>query len=245
MKCLYCLTDFFPQRYEAGMEFANQPYGFPSPEKEDTTLAYFSYVTATCPNCMGAHIALSSKNGSGYPIDRTHWVFPRSGAFPPAPAQVPEVIASDYEEANQVLSISPKASAALSRRCLQAILTGAGYSDRNLAAQVQQAIDETSAAKALPSSLRDSLDAIRNFGNFSAHPITDQTTLQIIDVEDGEAEWCLELLVDMFEHYYVRPAIAAERRAALAEKLSAAGKPPMKTGPAETDVDELTSETSE
>jgi hypothetical protein len=141
---------------------------------------------------------------------------------------VPAAIAADYREANEVLPISAKASAALSRRCLQAVLTGAGYTDRNLADQVQKAIDENSAAKALPPALRDSLDAIRQFGNFSAHPITDQTTLQIIDVEEGEAEWSLELLGDMFDHYYVRPALAAEKRAALAEKLSAAGKPPMK-----------------
>lgn len=137
-------------------------------------------------------------------------------------------ISADYREANLVLPISPKASAALSRRCLQAVLTGAGYTDRNLADQVQKAIDEVSASKALPPALRDSLDAIRNFGNFSAHPITDLTTLQIIDVEEGEAEWCLELLTELFDHYYVRPALAAERRAALAAKLATAGKPAMK-----------------
>jgi hypothetical protein len=66
---------------------------------------------------------------------------------------------------------------------------------------------------------------IRNLGNFSAHPVTDQTTLQIIDVEPGEAEWCLEILEDMFDHYYVKPAQARIRKAALDAKLTAAGKP--------------------
>jgi hypothetical protein len=230
MKCLHCLTDFFPEDCSGAIEFVKDPFAFPSPDGSDSTTAQFSYATATCPNCRGAHIALSGKTGIGYPVHRTWWAFPRSGAYPPPPSQVPDGIATDYREANEVLPISPKASAALSRRCLQAILTAAGYSQRNLADQVQMAIDEASAAKALPPSLRDSLDAIRNFGNFSAHPITDRTTLQIIDVEDGEAEWCLELLVDMFDHYYVRPAVAAERRTALASKLSAAGKPPMKQG---------------
>jgi hypothetical protein len=230
MKCLHCLTDFFPENCSGSIEFAKDPLAFPSSEKSDSTTAHFGYSTATCPSCKGAHIALSGKTGNGFPVHRTWWAFPRSGAYPPPPPQVPDGIATDYREANEVLAISAKASAALSRRCLQAILTAAGYNHRNLADQVQMAIDETSAAKALPPSLRDSLDAIRNFGNFSAHPITDQTTLQIIDVEDGEAEWCLELLADMFDHYYVRPAVAAERRAALAAKLSAAGKPPMKQG---------------
>jgi hypothetical protein len=228
MKCLHCLTDFFAENFAAQIGFAKAPYAFPSQEKNDSTIGQFSYATATCPNCFGAHIALSCTTGYGYAVHPTWWAFPRSGAYPPPPTQVPATIAADYREANEVLSISPKASAALSRRCLQAVLTAAGYTDRNLADQVQKVIDETSAAKALPSALRDSLDAIRQFGNFSAHPITDQTTLQIIDVEEGEAEWSLELLVDMFEHYYVRPAVAAEKRATLAEKLSAARKPPMK-----------------
>jgi hypothetical protein len=69
------------------------------------------------------------------------------------------------------------------------------------------------------------MDAIRNFGNFSAHPVTDQTTLQIIAVEPNEAEWCLDILEEMSDHYYVRPALAAERKAALDAKLAAAGKP--------------------
>ena len=36
-------------------------------------------------------------------------------------------IAEDYNQAAIVLPYSPKASAALSRRCLQTILTEAGY----------------------------------------------------------------------------------------------------------------------
>ena len=146
----------------------------------------------------------------------------------PAPSEVPAAISADYAGANEVLPISPKASAALSRRCLQAILAGAGYISNNLATQVQNAVDQPDPTKALPPDIRDSMDAIRNFGNFSAHPITDATTLQVIDVEPGEAEWCLELLTELFQHYYVRPQRAAERRAALNAKLAAAGKPEMK-----------------
>jgi glutaredoxin len=46
----------------------------------------------------------------------------------------------------------------------------------------------TDAKKALPHELRETVDAIRNFGNFSAHPIDDKTTLQVTDVESHEAE---------------------------------------------------------
>ena len=55
--------------------------------------------------------------------------------------------------------------------------------------------------------------------------MTDQSTLQVIAVEQGEAEWCLDILEEMFDHYYVKPAQAAVRKAALDAKLAAAGKP--------------------
>jgi hypothetical protein len=95
--------------------------------------------------------------------------------------------------------------------------------------QIEAVLSEVDAKKSLPTAIRDNIDAIRNFGNFSAHPVTDQTTLQVVDVEEGEAEWCLQILLDLFDHFYVAPARSAERRASLATKLSAAGKPPMKS----------------
>jgi hypothetical protein len=74
----------------------------------------------------------------------------------------------------------------------------------------------------------NTIDAVRNFGNFSAHPIDDKTALQIIDVDPHEAEWCLQILEESFEHFYVGPAIAKARRTNLDAKLAAAGKPPSK-----------------
>ena len=59
--------------------------------------------------------------------------------------------------------------------------------------------------------------------------MTDITTLQVIPVEEGEAEWCLDILEEMFDHYHVKPKQAAERKAALDAKLAAAGKAPSKS----------------
>lgn len=153
------------------------------------------------------------------------YIVPRHSLRSPPPSEVPQVIAADYIEAATVLPYSPKASAALSRRCLQNILTAHGYQGRDLMKQVAAFINESDPAKVAPQSLRDTVDAIRNFGNFSAHPIDDKTTLQILDVEEHEAEWCLDILDEMFEHFYVRPAQAVARKAALNAKLGAAGKP--------------------
>jgi hypothetical protein len=155
-------------------------------------------------------------------------VYPQNTFRKPTPVEVPPDIKEDYEEACKVLPISHKASAALSRRCLQAILRGQGYAQKDLAQQIDAVLKEPDTAKAIPTGLRETVDVIRNFGNFSAHHITDQTTLQVIAVEEGEAEWCLDILEEMFDHYYVKPAQAKARKDALDAKLKAAGKPPSK-----------------
>jgi Domain of unknown function (DUF4145) len=144
------------------------------------------------------------------------------------PPDVPTDIAPDYVEACNVLPISPKASAALSRRCLQNILHAHGYRARDLAHEIDLLLAEADPLKALPHKLRVTVDGIRHFGNFSAHPTENKATLEIIDVEDHEAEWCLQITEDLFEHFYVGPAAARAMKDSLNAKLAAAGKPPAK-----------------
>ncbi len=100
-----------------------------------------------------------------------------------------------------------------------------GYKDDNLAKEVQQLLDEKDLTKVLPRPVHKTVDTIRQFGNFAAHPIDDKTALQVIKVEPLEAEWCLEILESLFEHFYVAPAAAAAKKKALDAKLKAAGKP--------------------
>lgn len=103
-----------------------------------------------------------------------------------------------------------------------------GYNKEDLAKEIKLLLNETDPKKALPHKLRETVHAIRNFGNFSAHPIDDKTTLQVIDVDPEEAEWCLEIIEELFEHFYVGPAAAKAKKTALDEKLKAVGKPPSK-----------------
>ena len=176
-----------------------------------------------CPECRQDILVLKhSSNGTN------HIVHPRFPTRNTVPTQVPKDISEDYIEACNVLNISPKASAALSRRCLQGILSAHGYKGKNLAKQVDALLAETDARKALSPALSTTIDAIRNFGNFSAHPIDDITTNQIIPVQEHETEFCLEIIEEMFDHFYVRPALAAARKAALDAKLAAGGKPASK-----------------
>lgn len=182
----------------------------------------WTYNTALCPECDKLTILLEDED------DQQRMVEPNTNSREPISAFVPHEISIDYFEACNVLPISPKASAALARRCLQNILNSFGYKAKDLAKQVDALISETDPKKALPIGLHETVDAIRNFGNFSAHPIDEKTTLQIIDVEAEEAEWCLEILEELFDHFYERPAVAAQKKAALNAKLAAAGKPPSK-----------------
>jgi hypothetical protein len=124
-----------------------------------------------------------------------------------------------------VLPDSSKASAALSRRCLQNLLREAAkVKPGNLADEIQQVID----GKSLPSQLAEAIDAVRNIGNFAAHPLKSQSTGEILPVEPEEAEWNLDVLESLFDFYFVQPAILAKKCDALNIKLSDAGKKPMK-----------------
>lgn len=151
-------------------------------------------------------------------------VYPRSSSRSQVPPDVPNEYADDYKEACLVLADSPKASAALSRRCLQHILREvAKVKHGNLHDEIQEVIDSGS----LPSHLAESIDAIRNIGNIAAHPIKNESTGEIVPVEEGEAEWNLDVLESLFDFYFVQPAIIKRKRDALNKKLEDAGKKPM------------------
>ena len=152
-------------------------------------------------------------------------VYPKASGRPPVPTEVPPEFAEDYTEACLVISDSPKASAALSRRCLQHILRKkAGVKNPN---DLAKAIDEVVNDPSMPSDICTSLDAVRHIGNFSAHPNKSTNTGEIVAVEAGEAKWCLEVIEILFNFYFVRPADIKRRTLALNQKLNETGKPPM------------------
>jgi hypothetical protein len=186
----------------------------------------------TCPRCNKYNIRL--ENGDPSPIDSnriltrrgSRVVHPKGGiSRKPAPADVPKGLAEDYNEACLVLADSAKASAALGRRCLQIILREhAKVKPQDLSNE----IGEVLASKQLPTYIANDIDAIRHIGNFAAHPIKSTNSGEIVDVEDGEAEWTLDTLVQLFDHYFVGPAEAQKKRDALNAKLADAKKPPLK-----------------
>ncbi len=162
---------------------------------------------------------------TGFDAETSYLVHPKGSLRPPCPSEVPKKFEEDYSEACLVLSDSPKASAALSRRCLQNILHEVvNVKHGNLADEIQEVIDSGK----LPTPLADSIDAVRNIGNFAAHPIKSEKTGEIIAIEPGEAEWNLDVLEALFDYYFVQPTILKKKKATLNKKLKEAGKPPMK-----------------
>jgi hypothetical protein len=73
----------------------------------------------------------------------------------------------------------------------------------------------------------------RVLGNFGAHPIKSEETGAVVEVEPGEAEAALDMLRELLDFFFVKPARREQRRAAWNAKLAEAGKPPLKETEAE------------
>lgn len=221
MRCPWCTVAIHPRwgvlrpnetRYHGGAE-----------ELDNDTIWRWLGRYATCPSCGKYFIYVRFGDGPVNDDDPQELLWPKHAAVKAFSAEVPSDIVAEFNEAHYVLADSPKASAALSRRLLQHILTEkASASQRDLAKQIEAVLPS------LPSYLQNSLDGIRNIGNFAAHPLKSQNAAAIFDVEPGEAEWSLDTLEEVIDFYYVRPAVEAGRRADLNRKLAEAGKPPLK-----------------
>ena len=221
MKCPHCLESF-----HENLQYTALDAGYGREWVADAD-GFWSAIHENCPAC-GRKIIFLILTARGNPREEVKriLVWPKAISRAPLAAEVPEAFSADYREACLVLADSAKASAALSRRSLQHLLREtAGTKKKDLADQ----IDEVLASKTLPSDLAEAIDAIRAVGNFAAHPLKSTNTGAILDVEPGEAEWLLDVLEALFDFYFVRPARLAAKRAALDQKLTDAGKPPMKS----------------
>jgi hypothetical protein len=181
-----------------------------------------------CPQCQEFIVLLN--RGSSFTGIAIEELKDETVLYPKFPArkiepEVPDRYRKDFSEACSVLQVSPKASAALSRRILQDVLIEKfEIKHRSLDKQ----IDEFISGKDIPSYLVQAIDAIRHIGNFAAHPLKDTNTGEIVEVESGEAEWLLEVLESLFDFAFVQPIRLGKKKSALNQKLQSMGKPPMK-----------------
>lgn len=171
---------------------------------------YYRYMIKgiSCPNpaCMKASVVLRTDelvNFSGIltPISNTATV---KSLIPSAqkerardyPSYIPVSILSDYREACAIASLSPKASATLSRRCLQGMIRDFwGVSGKSLHHEIL-AIE----GKVDPVVWEAILD-VKSIGNIGAHMEKDINL--IIDVSPEEADLLIEMIVMLLDDWYV------------------------------------------
>ena len=125
------------------------------------------------------------------------WSLRPQSAAKPFPSFIPAAILQDYQEACLIRDLSPKASATLSRRCLQGIIRDFwGIAKARLIDEVnelQGKIDGTTWS---------AIDAVRSIGNIGAHMEKDINI--IVDVEPAEADLLLRLIEVLLEEWYIR-----------------------------------------
>ena len=226
MKCPHCLVEFHAEVewLDIGEDkegnWAIEKYPCPNPDCGKFIIYLVQGdVIYTQPSGGGRRFKYIN------PVKKRFLVRPKGSNRPPVPPEVPPDFAEDYIEACLVLSDSPKASAALSRRCLQHLIREkASVKPSNLANEIQEVLDRS----LLPSYIAEIIDAVRNVGNFAAHPTKSKQTGEIMDVEEGEAELNLNVIEALFDFYFVNPALIAKKKADINKKLEDAGKPPMK-----------------
>ncbi len=220
MKCPNCQTAF-------NIEWDYEELYPEDPENKEGVYVQ----VGQCPECLKCVVVINRTVMKG--ISKNHWetdlILETTFAYPPyvrtMANEVPEQYRIDYLESCGVISQSAKASAALSRRLLQRILEQEyKIKKRDLSNEINDFIALPNA----PTTLKDAVDAIRNIGNFAAHPLKNTNTGEIVDVEPGESEWLLDVLDMLFDFTFIQPKKLEENKKRLNDKLLALGKNPMK-----------------
>lgn len=148
-----------------------------------------------CPNCHEYTILISGK-GSKVSDIAQRFIRPSSLAKK-YPTYVPETIRQDYEEACAIVSLSPKASATLSRRCLQSMIR-----DFWQITGKTRLVDEIEALEdKVPAAQWKVLNSLRRIGNIGAHPEADVNL--IIDIEPNDAQKLISIIELLIKQWYI------------------------------------------
>ena len=211
MECAHC-----------GSDFEATPHTFALGIDQDGT---WQVSSTRCPICDRLIVAVGSKEGVNYPA------YPAGKVRAKLSEDVPADLASEYWAASQVLPYSEEASAAISRRLLQRVLStkgGAGYG--GLADQIHRALTSST----MPGYLKEALDTLVKLAKLQSHEAKSYRCDALAGVNEGEAKWLLEILKPLFEFYYVQPALVARMRKPIEDRLSPA---PAESVDAEGDVE--------
>jgi len=182
-----------------------------------------------CTSCKELLISYAIVSGN---MNNTTYSLPtRSGLILPIEKKsdhdisehVPPELSADYFEAVNTLDVSAKASATMSRRCLQNFFHNhmdPPIKGRGLDKEIELFLE----LKEAPKHILTAVDYIRHVGNYSAHPKKSAEVDKLIDVEPGEAEWSITVLQMLFEFYYESKHQIETKKRELTERLGEQGK---------------------
>ena len=167
-------------------------------------IGIYSFVTI-CPNSKCSEFTITADlykvtysagyQTSGKPI--LSWNLKPQSSAKPFPDYIPAPILQDYEEACLICGLSPKASATLSRRCLQGIIRDFwGISKARLIDEIDDLNGKIDATT------WNAIDAVRSIGNIGAHMEKDINL--IVDVDHEEADLLLRLIEVLLDEWYIR-----------------------------------------
>jgi len=160
----------------------------------------------------------------GYPRDRVRQVDPH----------VPEEFARDFIEAAAILDRSHRMSAVLARRVLSDLLEKyANLGQFSLTTRIDKFIDDTNQ----PRSLRENLHHLREIADFSAHTQRNDGS-EVLDATREEAEWTLDVVERLFDHFIVTPEKDRAIREGIDAKIKEAGRKEIKPLPPDPDPDD-------
>lgn len=123
----------------------------------------------------------------------------------------------DYEEACAIRDLSPKASATITRRCIQGIIRNfCGITKSRLIDEIKELrkrVDGGQAPAGVQADTVDAIDHVRHIGNTGAHMEADINV--IVDVDPEEAQILIELTEMLFDEWYVAREQRTQRLAKL------------------------------
>ena len=121
----------------------------------------------------------------------------------PQPEYIPKNIREGYEEACKVADLSPKASAILARKCLEAMIKDFCKikGSKNLATMIEE-IKKTNTNSRVTEGSIEAIDHIRKQGNIAAH-IKQPTNELINDISKEDSDLLIELLEMLFQEWYI------------------------------------------
>ena len=158
----------------------------------------------TCPNSecnklwlnVGLYEAIRKPHGWGLGEKIFQWQLLPESEAKVLPEYIPEAIQNDYYEACRIRNLSPKASATLSRRCLQGMIRDFwGIKKRNLYEEIKELEDKIDFLE------WQAIDAVRKVGNIGAHMEKDINL--IVDVDPKEAQLLIGLIEQLIDDWYV------------------------------------------